>query len=80
MTHSDQEIQTNAFCKGMREIADRDRLEAARVRKEIREVLGGIQRAQYYNRQNGYTKHTPAERAAIERIFRKRKVTDIWGL
>lgn len=80
MTHSDQEIQINAFYKGMHEISARSRLEAARIRKEIREVLGGIQRAQYYNRQNGYTKHTPAERSAIERIFRKHKVADPWGL
>lgn len=80
MTHSDQEIQNNAFCKGMRRIAERSRLKAARVRKEIREVLGGIQKAQYYNRQNGYVEHTPAERAAIERIFRKHKEVDPWGL
>lgn len=80
MTFSDAEIQENAFVKGIREITERDRMEAARVRKEIRAALGGIQRAQYYVRQNGFTKHTPVERQGIERIFRKHKIAEPWGL
>lgn len=80
MTHSDQEIQENAFGKGIREVETRDRTEATRVRYEIREVLGGIQRAQLYNRQTGGVKHTPAERLGIEKVFKKHQVSQPWGI
>lgn len=80
MTFSDEEIQVNAFAKGIREIAERSRVEAAEVRMEIRHELGDIQKAQYYNRQNGYVNHTPAERRGITLVFLKHKVTKPWGM
>ena len=43
----------NSFTKGIREIAARDRREAAEVRMEIREVLGNLSRSAYYYRQWG---------------------------
>lgn len=70
----------NAFAKGMRELAARDRREAARVREEICQVLGGIKRTQYFERQRGSIQLSPAERKAVEQIFRRRKVAQPWGL
>lgn len=70
----------NAFAKGMRELAARDRREAARVREEICQVLGGIKRTQYFERQRGGIQLSPAERKAVEQIFRRRKVAQPWGL
>ena len=70
----------NAFAKGMREVASRDRREAARVREEICQVLGGIKRTQYFKRQRGSIQMSPAERKAVEQIFRRRKVAQPWGL
>lgn len=70
----------NAFAKGIRELAGRDRREAARVREEICQVLGGIKRTQYFERQRGSIKLSPAERKAVEQIFRRRKVPEPWGL
>lgn len=69
-----------AFAKGMRELAARDRREAARVREEICQVLGGIKRTQYFERQRGGIQLSPAERKAVEQIFRRRKVAQPWGL
>ncbi len=70
----------NSFSKGIREVAARDRREAARVREEICQVLGGIKRTQYFERQRGGIKLSPAERKAVEQIFRRRKVAEPWGL
>lgn len=80
MTFSDDEIQENAFAKGIREIAERSRIEAAEVRMEIRHELGDIQKAQYYNRQNGFVKHTPAERRGIALVFLRHEVAEPWGI
>lgn len=80
MTSPDAEIQANAFAKGIREITERDKFEAASARHEIRKVLGGIQKAQYYNRQNGYVKHTPAERLGIDVVFSVHGIKQPWGL
>lgn len=80
MTHSDAEILDNAFVKGMRELATRDRVTAAEARMEIRRELGDIKKAQFYNRQNGFVKHTPAERRGILRVFRKHGVSNPWGI
>ena len=70
----------NSFTKGIREIAARDRREAAEVRLEIREVLGNLSRSAYYYRQWGITPHSPVERSGIEMIFRRHHVTHPWGL
>ena len=43
----------NSFTKGIREVAERDRREAAEVREEIRAELGNIGRSAYYYRQWG---------------------------
>lgn len=67
-----------AFTKGMREVAGRDRREAAALRDEICQVLD-IGRSQFYNRQRGTTPPTPAERDVISRIFRRYKVAEPWG-
>lgn len=80
MTFSNEEIQENAFAKGIREIADRSRLEAAETRMQIRHELGDIKKAQYYNRQNGFVKHTPAERRGITLVFLEHQVAEPWGL
>lgn len=70
----------NSFTKGIREVAARDRREAAEVRMEIREVLGNLSRSAYYYRQWGITPHSPIERSGIEIIFRRHQVTQPWGL
>lgn len=80
MTHSESEILENSFVKGMRELAAFDRLTAAEARMEIRRELGDIKKAQFYNRQNGFVKHTPAERRGILRVFRKHGVSNPWGI
>lgn len=78
-TMTETEIHENAFAKGIRQIAARDQAEARRTREEIKRALG-VQKAQYYNRQNGYVKHTEIERAGLLRIFRRHKVSQPWGL
>lgn len=70
----------NSFSKGIREVAERDRREAAEVREEIRAELGNIGRSAYYYRQWGITPHTPAERSSIESVFRRHNVMEPWGL
>ncbi len=90
---SDADIQHNAFSKGIREIEQRDRVEAINVRREIRYWLGGntpfrlhgisvkgLSRAQYYARQGGEVAHTPAERERLEQIFKEHSVSSPWGL
>lgn len=79
-TVSEAANMNHAFAKGMRELAARDRREAARVREEICQVLGGIKRTQYFERQRGSIQMSPAERKAVEQIFRRRKVAQPWGL
>ena len=74
-----QEIEENAFAKGIREIAARSSREASIARAEIQKALG-VKKAAYYNRQNGFVKHTNIERAGLLRIFRRHKVTQPWGL
>lgn len=76
----DKRNPDNSFTKGIREVAARDRREAAEVRMEIREVLGNLSRSAYYYRQWGITPHSPIERRGIETIFRRHQVTQPWGL
>lgn len=76
----DKRNPDNFFTKGIREVAARDRHEAAEVRMEICEVLGDLSRSAYYYRQWGITPHTPAERSSIELIFRRHMVAQPWGL
>jgi len=76
----DKRNPDNSFTKGIREVAARDRCEAAEVRMEIREVLGNLSRSAYYYRQWGITPHSPVERSGIETIFRRHQVTQPWGL
>lgn len=68
-----------AFAKGMRELAAVDRRKAAKVRDEIREALG-VKRTQYFERQRGEVRLSPAEEEKIGRIFRRCKITDPWGV
>lgn len=68
----------NSFTKGIREIAARNRREAAEVRMEIRAALG-IGRSAYYYRQWGVTSHSPAERNSIETIFLRHNEAQPWG-
>lgn len=72
----------DAFVNGWREIASRSRWEAAETIKEISKALkqGGLCKKALHLRKYGYVKHTPAERKAIEVIFRKHSVKAPWGL
>lgn len=92
--YSDADIQHNAFAKGIREVDQRnDRAESINIRREIRYQLGGrtpfrlhgifvrgLSRTQYCARQDGEVAHTPAERDALQRIFREHGVRSPWGL
>lgn len=75
-------VEKYAFVKGMRELQARDRLEAQLCRREISNVLkeGGITARAFWLRMTGCVAHTPAEVAAIAKIFKKYGVSDPWGL
>ena len=51
-------MPTTAFAKGIRELAAKDRLKAARVREAIT-MATGVRRSQYFERQNGNVPLSP---------------------
>ena len=49
------------------------------ARKKFMSLLGLTTKQGFKNRLNGDVAHTPAERAAIEKIFAEYGITDVWG-
>lgn len=78
-TVSESTMPTTAFAKGIRELAAKDRLKAARVREAIT-MATGVRRSQYFERQNGNVPLSPAEKKVVGQIFRRYRITDPWGL
>ena len=50
-----------------------------RAKEEIKDALGLKTDAAFYNRKNGKRPYTPAEKEAVEKVFRKYKIVkNIW--
>ena len=66
----------NSFQKGIGQIKKNDLL---KVKQDIMKVTGITSKASWYNRLYGRTIPNKVEVEAIEKIFLKHGITDIWG-
>lgn len=66
----------NSFKKGWKQLTLE---QAPKVRQEICDVLGISCRTSFYPRLNGQVEPKFSEAKAIEAIFRKYGIKDIWG-
>lgn len=67
---------SNSFEKGWGKVMN-DNIKP--LRKEIMHQLGLTSMLSFRNRKAGLVEHSPAERFAIESVFEKYGVTEIWN-
>lgn len=67
---------TWGFIKGLNQLRV---CEVDEVRSEIMEALGITTNVSYINRKTGKIEPKISEARAIEEIFAKRGITDVWG-
>lgn len=65
-----------AFKRGYMQVKKKD---LRNLRKEIMQALGVVTIQTFYNRMNGDVEPRVSEMKAIESIFRKYGITEIWG-
>lgn len=65
-----------AFLKGWKQLPLG---EIKTVRAEICAALGGVSFVTFYSRLRGFPEPKISEARAIEEVFAKRNITDIWG-
>lgn len=75
-----EQIETNAFKKGLREADKLPGDLCSELRKELMKGLGITTYQALWARAIGDVSHTEYERAGMERTFEKYGITDPWGL
>jgi len=76
-TQKHKNMESYAFSKGWRK-ANADQKE--RIMKQLKEALGGVTEQAVYARMRGEVEPKVSQAAAIEKIFAREKIRDIWGL
>ena len=71
-----ENIAQFAFLRGWKQLPNG---EMKAVRAEICAALGGVSLPTFYARLRGIPEPKVSEARAIEDIFKKRNITDIWG-
>ena len=67
---------SNSFNKGMLDASARVQKQ---IKIEIMAALGITSRTAFAMRRHGKVKHTPAEIAAIEEVFKRHQIIEPWG-